>query len=450
MLTGIEPHAQRCWTNDDMLASDLPTMAHSLGAAGLSPTLIGRLHALGPDQLHGYIGRIVGDHSSNWPGVTTHEMGVLKRTNTPDRESIEISGRGLSIYEVKDTEVAKAAVEELRAIGRRQRAGGGKPFALTVGLMLPHAPYVAQEEDYQAYAGRVPEPRLPAPAQDHPWLRWWKESRGILGADHSDGRRARTAYYALVHRMDLMIGEILAALESEGLAEDTLIIYASDHGDHIGERGLWWKHTFYDESIKVPLIMSWPGVIPAGERRGQIVNLLDLPSTVVDAMQSPPLPNATGKSFLGVACNAGAPWIGRTFAEYCTHDTPYWTGGMAVQQRMVRDGRWKLVYYHGYPPQLFDLQDDPDEQHDLAASPRHAAVRDKLLRDVLTGWDPEAIKSYMGRRQADKVLIAAWAQAASPPEQHRWPFDAGLNRLDEHDAGPMPKDGAFMPSSAAE
>lgn len=451
MLTGIEPHVQQVWTNDDMLASDIPTMAHSMGAAGLRPTLIGRLHALGPDQLHGYVDRIVGDHSSNWPGVKTHEMGVLKRTNTPDRESIETSGRGLSVYEVKDVDVTKAAVEELRAIGARRRGGDDAPFALTVGLMLPHAPYVAQKEDYALYDGRVPAPRLRPPTEDHPWLRWWKESRGILTVDPEKERRARTAYYALVHRMDLMIGEILSALDTEGLADDTLVIYASDHGDHIGERGLWWKHTFYDESIKVPLVMRWKGVVPAGERRGQIVNLLDLPATIVDAMRSPALPNSTGKSFLAVAKTRSAPWIERTFAEYCTHPTPYWTGGMAVQQRMIRDGRWKLIYYHGYPPQLFDLVADPDEQADLAASPPHAEIRDKLLRDVLAGWDPDGIMTFMERRMADKQLIASWAQAASPPEQHRWWFDADVNRLDEDDAhGSLNGDDEVLPSSAAE
>jgi len=90
--------------------------------------------------------------------------------------------------------------------------------------------------------------------------------------------------------MDRMIQQILDRLEANGLADNTLVVYASDHGDQLGERGLWWKQTFHEQSIKVPLIMRWAGRLPAGERRGQVVNLLDLASTMLDAAGAPPLP----------------------------------------------------------------------------------------------------------------------------------------------------------------
>ena len=94
MLTGRHPYEQECWTNDDYLRPDAATWLHSVGAAGYRPVLAGRLHSMGPDQLHGYVERMVGDHSPNWGGVPRHDLGVLDKANDPWRESLERSGVG--------------------------------------------------------------------------------------------------------------------------------------------------------------------------------------------------------------------------------------------------------------------------------------------------------------------------------------------------------------------
>lgn len=427
MLTACHPSTQECWTNDDMLASDRPTMAHALGAAGYAPTLIGRMHAMGPDQLHGYVVRDIGDHSPNWAGVPRHDMGVLQNTNDPGRNSLVKSGPGAMSYELKDLDVTAASEAWLRAAPR------DRPFALTVGLMLPHPPYVAQAEDYLRYAGRVGAPRLPRPSPDHPWLAWWRETSGIERVDAADVLAARAAYYGLVTAMDRMIGRILAALDESGQADNTLVVYASDHGDQLGERGMWWKHTFYDESARVPLILRWPGRLPRGERRAQIVNLIDLTATMLDAMGAPPLPNADGRSFLGVAADPTAPWLDETFSEYCTDRVPDWTGGMAVQQRMIRRGRWKLIHYHGERPQLFDLHDDPHELCDLALAPRHAVLRDQLMARVTARWDGDDIARRMAQRRHDKDVLGAWARETRPPSSYLWKLLPEQNRLDRRD-----------------
>jgi choline-sulfatase len=209
------------------------------------------------------------------------------------------------------------------------------------------------------------------------------------------------------------------------------VIYASDHGDQIGERGLWWKQTFYDEPVRVPLIMAWPGVLPEGERRAQIVNLIDLGPTMLDALGAPPLPNAQGQSFLEVAKDGATPWLDQTFSEYCTDGMAPWAGRVPVQQRMIRRGRWKLIYYHGYRPQLFDLEEDPQELHDLAAEPRHAGLSDALVGRVLADWDPEAIGRRMAERVANKALLQSWARTVMPPDSYRWPIRTEDNWLEE-------------------
>jgi choline-sulfatase len=431
-LTGCYPATQECWTNTDMLPSDRATFAHALGAAGYTPILVGRLHAIGPDQLHGFARREVGDHSTNWVGGSRHDMGVLEKTNDPYRVSLQKSGPGQSAYELHDVDVTAAACAVLEEIAARRSAGDDAPFAVCVGYMLPHQPFVAGKAEYDLYAGKVGMPDLPPPdpAREHPWIRQWRQSTGTLDVTAEETLRARAAYYGLVTRMDALIGQVLDRLEALGLAEDTLVIYTSDHGDQIGERGLWWKMTFYDESAKIPMILSWPGRLPHGERRHQVVNLVDLTPTLLDAMAAPALPNADGRSFLAVAKDGGSPWIDETFSEYCSDGVEPWAGNAPVQHRMIRSGRWKLCYYHGYRPQLFDLERDPREMHDLAEDPAYRSVREALVARVLAGWDPHAIARRVLQRRRDKEILAAWCRTVRPPDTYRWPLKAEDNWLE--------------------
>ena len=427
MLTARHPHRQECWTNDDVLRSDLPTWPHMLGAAGRHPVLAGRMHAMGLDQMHGYVERLVGDHSSNWAGKGTRDMGVLRGTNGPSPESVVRSGPGRSIYQRKDREVTDAALGWLRGEGAR-RLAGGRGFCLTVGYMMPHAPYVVDEEAYERYAGRVPTPRLPLREEaEHPFHGWWRESRGGISDRAEDVDRARAAYWGLVHRMDEMIGELLAEVETMGALDDTLVVYASDHGDHLGERGLWWKHTFFEESVKVPLMMRLPGVVEPGQVRPEVVSLIDLSATMIELMGTEPIPDADGRSFAGLF--GGGGWHDRAFSEYCTDPVPDWTAGRAVRQRMVRDGDWKLVIYDAEPPQLFDLASDPDELRDRAADPACEAVFDRLFELVTTGWDAEVIHEVMEVRRRQKAAIAAWVREVQPSETLVWPFAPEDNAL---------------------
>jgi choline-sulfatase len=435
MLTARYPYEQECWTNDDYLRSDAATWVHAVGAAGYRPVLAGRLHSMGPDQLHGYAERMVGDHSPNWGGVARHDLGVLDKANDPWRESLVRSGIGQSAYQVKDVETAAAACKYLRRIADEREAGSRDPFCLTAGFLLPHPPYVAWREDYERFDRCVPAPAHGAPPPDaHPWEAWWRDDRGIANVADDVTTRARTAYYGLVHRLDRLIGDILDCLAACGLADDTLVVYTTDHGDQLGERGLWWKHTLFEDSVRVPLIMRWPGRFAAGERRAQVANLIDVAATMVDALGGPPLPHGRGRSLLPIARDPHAAWHDETFCEHCTDVVPAWTGGRAAQQRMVRSGRFKLIYYHGYAPQLFDLEADPHERSDLANDPRHASTRERLLARVLDGWNPDAIAARIRARREEKDVIDRWARNVQPRDAYRWTLLPEHNRL-EAEAG---------------
>jgi choline-sulfatase len=220
------------------------------------------------------------------------------------------------------------------------------------------------------------------------------------------------------------------AWNAAGLGDNTLTAYTSDHGEMLGERGLFWKNCFYEQSVGVPLLMAWPGRLPAGARCPRVVNLVDLGATFIEAGGGSVLPRSRGRSLLAVAADPRAPWLDETYSEYVTDHTPQWTGPSTTQQRMVRSGAWKLVVTHGERPQLFDLAGDPDELRDLADDPRHEAVRRDLEARALRGWDAELIRREVALRRREKDLLALWAQKTEPRSVIQFPITAADSWLD--------------------
>tara|TARA_R110002167_G_scaffold44909_10_gene134958 strand:- start:628 stop:1425 length:798 start_codon:yes stop_codon:yes gene_type:complete len=261
-------------------------------------------------------------------------------------------------------------------------------------------------------------------------LAQWREKCGITDVSEAEEKRARAAYYGLVASMDRAIGKVLDRLEALGLADNTLVVYASDHGEQLGAHGMWWKHTFYEDSVKVPMILRWPGTLPAGERRQQVVNLIDLTATMLEAAGAPALPNADGISFLNVARSADAPWIDCAFSEYCHGSRFDWGIAGTSQNRMIRQGRYKLIHYHGFPSQLFDLEEDPLEEFDLAGDSAHASIVKQLTEAVLRGWDPDAVRAQIEETLEAKALLQKWAQQVNPPSAYMWQMQSDHNWLD--------------------
>ena len=158
---------------------------------------------------------------------------------------------------------------------------------------------------------------------------------------------------------------------------------------------------------------------------------MDLTQTVLEALDVPTLPNADSRSFLAVAEDGSQPWIDEAFSEYCTDAMEAWAGTDPVQQRMIRTRRWKLNYYHGYRPQLFDMEHDPRETMDLAADPTYVPVRDALTTRVLANWDPIHIAQEMRTRRLSKELLTRWCRTVNPPDAYRWQLRMEDNWLKE-------------------
>lgn len=424
MLSGRFPFENEVWANNHILHSGIPTFAHAMGARGYRPALIGRMHALGPDQLHGYTERLVGDHGPNHPGGKGVDHGILSGTAGPSRVSLKKSGAGQSAYQVHDEDVTAATVDYLNRLGVKKRAKLSiEPFCLSVGFMLPHQPFVARRIDYDLYRKSMTLPLHPDPTSSpHPYFNWWRKKCGIEKTSNEEILRSRTAYWALVTRLDSMIGEVLDALKKNNLDRNTLIIYMSDHGEQVGEHGLWWKQTFYEDSVKIPAILSWPGNLPEDIRIEQVISSIDLNATMLDALEAPPLPASHGRSLLKLLQYGDSCWENIAFSEYCTNDGCF--------HRMVRSGPWKLNYYAGQESQLFNLEEDPQEMTNRIQDARCRDIQETLTAKILDGWDSAEIAKKIAEKRADYEILTAWGQKTQPKDNVRWNLHPKMSYLD--------------------
>jgi choline-sulfatase len=386
-LTGLLPSRSGLWSNGLPLASDLPTWAHHASAAGYESVLIGKQHFAGPDQTHGFERRLVEEVHSTRIRPFSYVSGG------PDPEHFFRAGPGDTQYIQHDLRVTDEAVRYLR---ERDRS---RPFALCVSLFAPHFPFIAPAEHWDGYFPHLadlpdgfgePEPAL------HPA---WEALRDLYQTRTLDGdrvRRLRAAYYALSTFMDECLGRVLAALEASGEAEDTIVIYTSDHGEHLGRRGLWLKKTFFEESVRVPLVIAGaPLPVAPGSRRGQVVSLADVAATIIDVVGGEPPVALDGSPLTALLRDGYAPWVDRALSEFYGLDEMQLLKDRPeawLPRRMIRHGRYKLSLLGSRDSlELYDLESDPEERRDLSGDQGYAAVRDRLLAEVTVDWDPDEV-----------------------------------------------------------
>ncbi len=408
-MTARYPSRNHVWTNGCLLASDVPTFAHSLGAAGYETVLSGRMHFVGPDQRHGFERRLVGQISPTWVGGRNRALTAeLFPGATQNGAGVRLSGPGRTGYQAFDEAVTD---ETVRYLSERRE---DRPLCLVVGYAMPHCPFVCPPADWDDYLGRVPLPAIPEGYFErlHPAVRQIRATRGLEDLSDETTRRARAGYYGLVTQLDRQVGEVLEALADSGLADDTVVVYTSDHGEMAGEHGLWCKSSFYEGAVSAPLIVSSPGRFPEGERSRRICNLTDLGPTLIDLAGADALPRADGRSLLP-ALRSAEEDSGETFSEHCA------SAGLPAT-RMIRRGPWKLIHYEGFRPQLFNLDEDPGEWDDLAEDPACREVREELHRRVLEDWSAAQIEAELAERAPGHALLAKWFRGVEPPQPEQW------------------------------
>lgn len=407
-LTGLEPHKSGVLNNDTYLPSDIPTLAHALGAAGYACHLVGRMHFYGPDQLHGFEDRPIGDIAASYPGGNPPDIGDLTKGRGNRGPELAFSGAGETSYQAYDLAVAKQAEETIATL-KEQRARTGQPFFVLVSLFCPHPPYICPRDDFDDFARVVPPPRLTPPKQDHPAIADWRKAGGTADVSPASQETSRAAYYGLVQTIDRICGRVFDLVKDQ---DNTLSIYTSDHGDCLGERGLWWKSVMYDQSAKIPLILRGPDV-STQTTDTRVASLVDLTATILDYAGTDALPGACGQSLRGPA------------QEDLACFSSYYGGLMNIQlphvrHRMVRQGRYKLMWFDGARPLLFDLDADPDELVDLARDADHADVLLSLTSQVLEGWPLVEIARKQVQISDRTEIIRNWVKRTNPPEPSRW------------------------------
>ena len=419
--TGRYPYDIECWNNGISLGSDIPTFAHALGIAGYEVVLDGRAHFIGPDQRHGFERRLVGDMSESYSGkmnerwVRVGDRTYLTGIEGFCRPAITVfSGPGGSQYQEFDKVVTEAA---LKFISDRSKQRDRRPFCLLVGFESPHYWFTCPPEDFALYDGKVDAPPLPDdhPQSLHPFHRRIIASGGLEGIPVEDVRRTRAAYYGLVTFTDRLVGRLLGALEQGGLQEDTLVLYFTDHGEMAGEHGLWWKNSFYEGASHIPLTVSWPGRLPAGQRVRELVSLIDLFPSLCDWTGAPRPPKLMGRSLDPLIHGREHDLERVVFSELygAFPATP-------VVARMVRKGPWKYNFYYEEPAELFNLEEDPAEFHNLADDPAHQKIRRELEALVLQGWDPHEASVKNREDREMRQYMGQWTRAVNPPDPDQW------------------------------
>ena len=412
-MTGRYVSAIGVWDNATPLASDIPTWAHVLRAAGYDAVLAGKQHFVGPDKRHGFRGQLARDlHGEGAHPIFDWAAGTL--TAAAPWPGLAQAGPGETPEMASDDQTEEAALTYLRDPGRHQQ-----PWALNVSFLAPHFPLVVPEPYWRRYPlDAIDLPRLPAGhlAGQHPVYQRMRRMFGLIDFPDDLVRRGRAGYYGLITQLDNRIGRLLDTLDDTGLAENTLVLYLSDHGEMAGEHGMWRKSNFYEHSSRVPLMLRWPGQLPGGRRVSGVVSLVDVVATMVDAARAPAPAALAGESLLPLARGEPLvrPWKDEAFAEYFGH-------GVARPMAMLRRGPYKLNYSLDDAPELYNLADDPGEFHDLAAEPAHQPVIDDLRTRLLARWDPVALERRVRQSQRERLLIsAAESPAAMAEAQREW------------------------------
>jgi choline-sulfatase len=406
------------WDNGSILASNIPTFAHALGAADYEAVLCGRMHFSGHDQFHGFEKRIFGDCG---PYLSSEISGTGRnRTNGQTRYAVEVSGYGRSGFEVFDDHVTSKAIDFINARNTEDR-----PYCMVVGHILPHNPLICSKDLFDYYLDALPQPEPLSQEYSNnlnPAIRKWCERRGVDGLTPEQNHRALAAYYGLVTTMDANIGRIVESIQNSSEAEDTVVIYCSDHGDQACEHGMWWKSNFYEGSVGVPLIASWPNRFAENAQVDKIVNLIDIAPTLLEIAQAEPLPDISGRSLLPTLQAGQSPqdWCNETFAEYI--------GAHGDQPAaMLRSGPWKLMYYSEFDTcLLFNLDEDPREENDRAADPVCQEIRDGLLARLKERWSADGMIEGYAREMRAQRLLEACGHPLLPhtPPQSEVPEDA--------------------------
>ncbi|MBS0254396.1 MAG: choline-sulfatase [Proteobacteria bacterium] len=428
LMAGQLPSRIGAWDNAAEFPAMTPTMAHYLRAGGYRTILTGKMHFAGPDQLHGFEERLTTDIYPADFGWTPDWSDFAHRpTWYHSLDSVVSAGPTVRTNQLDfDEEVVFTARRKLYDIARDKDE---RPFFLTVSLTHPHDPYATPERYWSLYDdAEIPMPRVKiAPEGLDPHSRRLRHVCGLDLMEVSDEqiRAARRAYFGSISFVDEQFAAILATLEECGMAEDTVVIVCGDHGDMLGERGLWYKMHFFEGAARIPLIVHAPTrfaprVVEAS------VSAVDILPTLLD--------------LAGLAPELAAPLDGQSLLPHLTggegHDEvigEYMGEGTVAPLVMIRRGPWKFIHSPVDPDLLYNLVEDPDELVNRAEDPALAEMVARLRAEVARRWDFAGITAQVLHSQRCRTLVAkANATGQLLAWDHQPPRDAAQDYVRAH------------------
>lgn len=402
MAAGLLPSKIGAFDNGAEFPSSIPTYAHNLRAAGYQTILSGKMHFVGADQLHGFEERLTSDlypadfqWAANWR-ETTHQ-------DVTDSRMFKVSGVCVNNPQIEyDERVAFEARRKLLQIAAEDEC---RPFFMQVSFTHPHDPYLCKQDYWDRYENaKIPMPLVPGSAikDRDPHSQILMQQSGIADREVSNDeiRRVRRAYYGAISFVDDMVGNLLDTLDETGMTDNTVILFTSDHGEMLGERGMWLKKNFFEPALKIPLLLYVPGSQSA--RISEIVSLVDILPTLVAVGSSEAEPKVIesldGINLLTQIDNPVSNSTRRLYAEITCEGTP-------APMFLIRQDGYKYTYCENYPDQLYNLDDDKNELHNLAGNPGYVEIQQQLKQQVLETWDCEAIGVQVRLSQARRRLI---------------------------------------------
>lgn len=394
-MTGQLTPEHGVWELGTPLRSDLPTWAHVLRRAGYAASISGRMHFVGHDKMHGFKRRVHPDIGEKLIPFTYGDWDKPQDDDYVMLEAIKHAGptEAPTRTEQFDRAVVDSAVTELSYLASRQN---NQPWALMVGLLLPHFPYTVSRPYYDMYDGvDIPVPRVPpngkrfdeiVPAQLKDNRKWLGLTTD--GASAEEVRIARRCYYGMITCMDELVGRLVSHLQKLGAADNTWVVYVSDHGDNMGEHGFWSKLNFYEDSVRIPFFIVPPHYRNAGARCEAPVSIIDWMSTVLELTgEQAAFEELPGRSLIPLIEDPTQQWPDRSVIS------DYACDGTRVPMRMIRRGRWKAWFALDFPPLLFDLEEDPGEWDNLSGEASSRNILEDLYAIACSsGWNAESLK----------------------------------------------------------
>ncbi len=443
MMAGQLPSRIGTFDNGSAFSASIPTFGHYLRDMGYRTCLAGKMHFIGPDQLHGFEERLTTDiYPADFGWTPDWERPQHRPSWYHNMLSVMQAGMCVTSNQLDfDEEVAFHAVRKIFDIARD---GNDQPFCLLVSFTHPHDPFAITQEYWERYnhddidlpaAAPIPIDQLDPHSQ---------RLRYVYAADQyklteARVRNARHAYYSMISYVDDKIGQLLRALDTTGFRDNTVVLFTSDHGEMLGERGLWYKMTFFEWAARIPLIINAPGRF-SPRRVAKNVSLVDLLPTLVELAGDDADPDfvvpVDGQSLVPLMRGNESDWPDTALGEILCE-------GASAPCFMIRRGRYKYIYGDPDPDQLYDLAADPNELENLASQSEYEQVRSALKDEVVERWNPQVLRHRVIESQRQRHFLA---RALTAGQCTPWDFqpyrDASKqyirNHLDlddlEHDA----------------